>query len=134
MSDDIDRTAEYLELFGAEAGNGFTDHIPPPPEPPDDDGTNVPPTEEDAGTNAPPGDDGPPVYADHILTRSALHNLPDPEPLIDNVLDQGTTALLYGRWGTCQIVHRARLGRVGGHRPQWQARTTAAAPRALRRR
>src|SRR6185312_10727918 len=41
-----------------------------------------------------------PIYADIVLTRSALHNLPDPEPLIDNVLDQGTVALLYGKWGT----------------------------------
>lgn len=45
---------------------------------------------------------GPPVYAAHVLTRSALRALPDPEPLIDNVLDQGTTALLYGRWGTAK--------------------------------
>lgn len=35
-----------------------------------------------------------------LLTRSALRDLPDPEPLIDGVLDQGTLALLYGRWGT----------------------------------
>lgn len=37
-----------------------------------------------------------------LLTRSDLRNLPDPEPMIDNVLDQGTTALLYGKWGTCK--------------------------------
>jgi hypothetical protein len=41
-----------------------------------------------------------PMLADILLTRSALRNLPKPEPLIDNVLDQGTVALLYGRWGT----------------------------------
>jgi hypothetical protein len=41
-----------------------------------------------------------PVLADLLLTRSALRNLPDPEPLIDGVLDQGTVALLYGKWGT----------------------------------
>jgi hypothetical protein len=48
----------------------------------------------------PPADDADrtPVLADRILTRSALRKLPDPEPLIDNVLDQGTTALLYGSW------------------------------------
>lgn len=34
-----------------------------------------------------------------LLTRSALRNLPAAEPLIDNTLDQGTVALLYGRWG-----------------------------------
>lgn len=43
---------------------------------------------------------GPPTLAQRLLTRSALNELPDPEPLIDNVLDRGTTALLYGRWGT----------------------------------
>ena len=43
MSDDIDRTDEYLELItedqrrDAAADNGWTDHIPPQPEPPDDD-------------------------------------------------------------------------------------------------
>lgn len=51
-----------------------------------------------------PPDDEPdtPVLSDHILTRSALRSLPDPEPLIDNVLDQGTTALLYGAWATAK--------------------------------
>lgn len=43
-----------------------------------------------------------PVLADKLLSRSALLELPDPEPLIDNVLDQGTVALLYGRWGSCK--------------------------------
>ena len=43
MSDDIDRTDEYLELIAedqrraAAAANGWTDYIPPPDEPPDDD-------------------------------------------------------------------------------------------------
>lgn len=41
-----------------------------------------------------------PVLADLLLTRSALRQLPKPEPLIDGVLDQGTVALLYGKWGT----------------------------------
>lgn len=41
-----------------------------------------------------------PTMADLLLTRAALRTLPDPEPLIDNVLDQGTVGLLYGRWGT----------------------------------
>lgn len=43
---------------------------------------------------------GTPVLADLLLTRSALRQLPSPEPLIDNVLDQGTVALLYGKWGS----------------------------------
>lgn len=47
-------------------------------------------------------DDETPVYADELLTRSDLMKLPDPEPLIDNVLDMSTTALLYGKWGTAK--------------------------------
>ncbi|BBX91361.1 hypothetical protein H5U98_08885 [Mycolicibacterium boenickei] len=57
-----------------------------------------------------------PVYSAVILKRSDLQGLPDPIPLIDNVLDQGTIALLYGKWGTLQNLHRARLGGVCGHR------------------
>ncbi|UYP19768.1 helicase RepA family protein [Rhodococcus sp. Z13] len=37
---------------------------------------------------------------DQVLRRSALAAMPDPEPLIDGVLDRGTTALLYGKWGS----------------------------------
>lgn len=48
------------------------------------------------------GDDATPVLADKLLTRSDLRNLPDPAPLIDNVLDLGTTALLYGKWSTAK--------------------------------
>jgi hypothetical protein len=47
-------------------------------------------------------DDKTPVLADLLLTRSALRALPDPAPLINNTLDQGTTALLYGKWGTAK--------------------------------
>jgi hypothetical protein len=38
--------------------------------------------------------------ADLVLSRSALRQLPDPEPLIDGVIDQGSLTLLYGRWGS----------------------------------
>lgn len=41
----------------------------------------------------------PPLYASRVLSRESLRNLPRPEPLIDGVLDKGTTALLYGPWG-----------------------------------
>lgn len=61
---------------------------PGPPEPPPD--TSAPP--ESVNTV--------PVLADILLNRSAIRSLPDPEPLIGNVLDQGTTALLYGKHGT----------------------------------
>lgn len=43
-----------------------------------------------------------PLLADKLLTRSALRALPDPQPLIANTLDQGTTALLYGDRGTAK--------------------------------
>ena len=42
----------------------------------------------------------PPRLAGKLLSRNALALLPDPEPLIHNTLDQGTLALLYGKWGT----------------------------------
>lgn len=59
----------------------------PLPDEPDDDGQRNPADIE-------------PALGKLILTRSDLSNLPDPEPLIAGVLDQGTVALLYGKWGT----------------------------------
>jgi hypothetical protein len=106
------------DRFGVDGAEGLIDaplrpireDIPPPPEPPPE----LPP-DADAGF---------PVYADRILTRSALRNLPDPEPLIDNVLDQGTTALLYGRWGTAKsFIALDWAASVATGRP-WQDRTT----------
>jgi hypothetical protein len=65
-----------------------------------------------------------PVYASKILTRSDLRNLPDPEPLIDNVLDQGTTALLYGSWGTIKtFIALDWAASVATGRP-WQSRAS----------
>jgi hypothetical protein len=49
---------------------------------------------------AEPDDDDRPVLADRFLARSDLRRLPTPKPLITNVLDEGTTALLYGSWST----------------------------------
>src|SRR5262249_16052999 len=78
--------AHYPDEFGTDGMRGVADSPrdgwEPPPEPPPE-----------------PEPDQTPVYADRSLTRTALRNLPNPEPLIDNVLDQGTTALLYGPWG-----------------------------------
>jgi RecA-family ATPase len=42
----------------------------------------------------------PNKFESKLLTRSALRNLPPQQPLIKNVLDRGTVALLYGHWGT----------------------------------
>ncbi|GJO30009.1 hypothetical protein NJB1507_37760 [Mycobacterium marinum] len=75
------------------------------PEPvwPDEDGTVL---TADPYADVPPPDDptddsaATPVLAGAILTRSELRSLPDPAPLIDNALDQGTVALLYGKWAT----------------------------------
>lgn len=71
--------------------------------------------------------DGPttPVLADRLLTRAALRSLPTPEPLIDNVLDQGTTALLYGKWGTAKtFIALDWAASVATGRP-WQGRDTS---------
>jgi hypothetical protein len=94
--------------------------IPPPPEPrwlPDDPGPPEPPHDDDRG-------DKIPVLADKLLTRSALRDLPDPAPLIDNVLDQGTVALLYGPWGVGKsFIGLDWAASVGTGRP-WQGRRT----------
>ncbi len=66
--------------------------IPPPSEPP--------PDEDALARNGVHAADTPPVLVEQLLNRSALRELPAPEPLIVNTLDQGTTALLYGKWGT----------------------------------
>lgn len=79
---------------------------------------DIPPPDE------PPGEAGPPALAERLLTRSALRNLPDPQPLIDRVLDQGTVALLYGRWGTGKsFIALDWAASVATRRP-WQGRST----------
>jgi hypothetical protein len=69
-------------------------------------------------------DDGTPVLADLLLTRSDLRNLRDPEPLIDNVLDQGTTALLYGKWGTAKTFTALDWAASVATGHAWQGRKT----------
>jgi hypothetical protein len=78
--DPTDILAAYSAEFARDPG---------PPEPPE-----VPPNNGHALAAERP------ALADRLLSRSALRSLPDPEPLIANVLDQGTVALLYGRWGS----------------------------------
>lgn len=78
----------------------------------------------------PPDNPGPPdvpttpALADRLLTRSALRNLPDPEPLIDNVLDQGTTTLLYGKWGTAKTFVALDWAACVATGKAWQDRAT----------
>jgi hypothetical protein len=62
--------------------------------------------------------------AARLLSASALANLPAPEPLIDGVLDQGTVALLYGKWGTLKtFIALDWAASVATGRP-WQGRAT----------
>lgn len=65
-----------------------------------------------------------PVLADALLSRSDLLKLPDPEPLIDGTLDQGTVALLYGKWGTLKsFIAYDWAASIATGRP-WQGRPT----------
>ena len=92
--------------------------------------------DDDPGPPEPPADPGPmmPVLADKLLTRSALRDLPDPKPLIDNVLDQGTTALLYGKWGTAKTFVALDWAASVATRRKWQGRHVETTTSALRRR
>ncbi len=74
------------------------------------------PADDPGPSQPPPEEHGPPALAELLLSRSALTTLPDPEPpLIDDVLDRGTVALLYGMWGYRQELHCIGLGRQRGH-------------------
>lgn len=68
-----------------------------------------------------------PRLAGVVLNRSALKALPDPEPLIDDVLDQGTTALLYGKWGTCKSFVALDWAASVATGRNWQGRATTQA-------
>lgn len=74
-------------------------------------------------TNGQP-EGNPPELASRILTRSQLFSLPDPEPLIDNVLDQGTFALLYGKWGSAKTFIALDWGASVATGRNWQGRAT----------
>ncbi|OBJ49536.1 AAA family ATPase [Mycobacterium sp. 1423905.2] len=65
-----------------------------------------------------------PAYADRLLCRSALRALPDPEPLIAGVLDKGTVALLYGKWGTGKSFIAQDWGFSVATQRRWQNRTS----------
>jgi AAA domain len=65
-----------------------------------------------------------PKLAELLLTRSALKNLPDPEPLIDNVLDQGTLAYLYGKWATAKSFIALDWAACVATGSPWQGRET----------
>lgn len=65
-----------------------------------------------------------PVLAPMLLTRSDLNKLPDPEPLIDNVLDLGTVALLYGKWGVGKSFIAIDWAASVATGRSWQGRST----------
>jgi hypothetical protein len=69
-------------------------------------------------------DDAAPVYASRLLSRSDLMALADPKPLIDNVLDQGTVALLYGKWGTAKTFIALDWAASVATGRNWQGRRT----------
>ncbi|NOP96960.1 AAA family ATPase [Mycolicibacterium fortuitum] len=97
----------------------------PPAEPPwpdDDPGPPEPPSI--APGTCPDDAQASPVLADMLLNRSALRSLPDPEPLINNVLDQGTTALLYGKHGTFKTFIALDWAASVATGRRWQNRAT----------
>jgi hypothetical protein len=106
-----DGEADRFGTPGAER-TGIGDHHRDTPLPVDE-----PPSQDEP-------DDTVPVLVDRVLTRSALKNLPDPQPLIDNVLDQGTTALLYGRWGCAKTFIALDWAASVGTGRRWQGRGT----------
>ncbi|ETA99591.1 hypothetical protein O982_06140, partial [Mycobacterium avium 10-5581] len=87
-----------------------------------DPGPAEPPPLEISGSGR--GDSTIPVYADKLLNRSALRDLPDPESLIDNVLDHGTVALLYGKWGTGKSFIAQDIAASVATGRHWQGRDT----------
>lgn len=115
--------ADRLEAFDAgEYGLSEADwvDIPLPPEPEPDEprrnGRHV--------ANGVPEGPITPVFADHLLNRSALRALPNPEPLIGNVLDRGSTALLYGRHGTSKTFIGLDWAASVATGRRWQGRAT----------
>lgn len=71
---------------------------------------------------------GRPRLAKRLLNRTALRDLPDPEPLIDETIDRGTVGLLYGAWGTFKTFTAIDwAASVATGRP-WQGRPTHRTP------
>lgn len=66
----------------------------------------------------------PSKFTARLLTRSDLKTLPNPEPLVTNVVDQGTTALLYGKWGTGKSFIALDWSMCVATGKTWQTRTT----------
>lgn len=88
-------------------------------------GTGAAPQDSDtAATPQEPATGDRPALAGALLSRSALRSLPTPQPLIDNVLDQGTCGLLYGYRGSLKSFTAFDwAASVATGRP-WQGRAT----------
>lgn len=69
-------------------------------------------------------DDELPSMAGRLLNVTALQALPNPEPLIADTIDQGTVALLYGRWGTYKSFLAFDWGASVATARPWQGRAT----------
>ncbi len=78
-----------------------------------------------SGSETGGGDEVTLVYAGQLLTRSDLRSLPEPEPLIDNVLDKGTLAYLYGRWGTLKTFVALDWALCVATGKPWQSRRSS---------
>lgn len=65
-----------------------------------------------------------PTLASKLLTRAALRDLPKPAPMIEDTLDQGTVALLYGTWGTCKTFIALDWAASIATGRDWQGRQT----------
>ena len=72
-----------------------------------------------------PGEAEPtnPKLAELCLSRSELAALPDPEPMIANVLDRGTVGLLYGKWGSGKSFIALDWAACIATGKPWQGRT-----------
>jgi hypothetical protein len=80
----------------------------------------------EAATNAPPSRRTDPPLRDRLLNRAQLGQLPKPEPLIADTVDQRTVALLAGYWGTGKsFVSQAWAGSVATGTP-WMGRPALA--------
>lgn len=77
--------------------------------------------EAEAAEPEAPGSKG--KFAARLLTRSALKKLPNPKPLLTNIVDQGTTALLYGKWGTGKSFIALDWSMCVATGKTWQTRT-----------
>jgi hypothetical protein len=92
------------------APNQFDIESPDPNEPPDDEHQDDEPNET-------------PTLAAYCLTRNQLRDLPNPEPLIDNILDRGTVALFYGKWGSYKSFIALDWAACIATGKPWQGRT-----------